>query len=67
MFIELPNETRINTDHIISYFLQGGNTLYIDLTGESYGNICFDTEQEAEYFIQALDRAVGIKQLMIRK
>ena len=69
MSIELPNEVRINTDKINKYYLYNNNNtkLYIDVDGESYADILFETKQEAEYFLQALDRAVGIKQLMIRK
>ena len=68
MFIELPNESRINIEHITKYYLHRNvTTLYIYLGVDSYEDITFPTKQEAEYFLQALDRAVGIKQLMIRK
>ena len=66
MFIELPNDERVNIDNIEMYKVKD-NILIIFFKGENLTKYEFSTKQEAEYFLQALDRAVGIKQLMIRK
>ena len=72
MFIELPNESRINIDKIVSYYVlekDGEKTpsIYIDLVGASYEKIKCTSVEEANLILFALDRAAGIKPLMIKK
>ena len=72
MFIELPSETRVNTDHIISYYILYSKkhnvyTLWIIFENEGSEPISFDTEDEAKLALYALDRAIGVKPLIIRK
>ena len=72
MFIELPNEMRVNTDHISAYYIKYNEknnvyTLWITFEDESSEPISFDTEDEAKLAIYALDRAIGVKPLIIRK
>ena len=72
MFIELPNETRVNTDHISAYYIKYSekhnvHTLWITFEDESSEPISFKTEDEAKLALYALDRAIGIKPLIIRK
>lgn len=72
MFIELPNETRVNTDLILRYYItysiaNNVYTLHIVFKDEKYEYIPFDTEDEAKLALYALDRAIGVKPLIIRK
>lgn len=72
MFIELPNEMRANIDHISVYYIKyseenKGYTLWIIFEDEGYEPISFDTEDEAKLALYALDRAIGVKPLIIRK
>ena len=72
MFIELPNEMRVNTDHISAYYIKYNEknnvyTLWITFEDESSEPISFDTEEEAKLALYALDRAIGVKPLIIRK
>ena len=72
MFIELPNEMRVNTDHISAYYIKYSetnnvHTLWITFEEDSGEPISFETEEEAKLALYALDRAIGIKPLIIRK
>ena len=67
MFIELPNETRVNIDHIVRYNITDNNSIHINLIGAGFELINHDSVEGAKQTIIALDRAVGIKPLMIRK
>ena len=72
MFIELPNETRVNVDHIISYHILYNRekkvyTLWIIFDNEGSEPISFETEEEAKLALYALDRAIGVKPIIVRK
>ena len=72
MFIELPNEMRVNTDHISAYYIKYIEkhkvyTLWITFKDDCVEPISFDTEDEAKLALYALDRAIGVKPLIIRK
>ena len=64
MIIELPNGTRVNSNHIIKYGStnQSESTAQIELTtGKEY--IKFSSYSELDFFLINLDRAIGIKSM----
>ena len=68
MFIEL-NETRVNTDHIISYDISNKDAtkLLICFVDGEINTTKYETEEEAKLTLYALDRAIGVKPIIIRK
>lgn len=68
MFIEL-NEARMNTDHIISYGISNNDTtrIYICFIDGEINTTKYETEEDAKLALYALDRAIGVKPLIIRK
>lgn len=67
MFIELPNETRINTEDISSYSLYKTTIIITLRTGDRYIDLKHDSLEDAKLALYALDRAIGIKPFVIRK
>ena len=67
MFIELPNDIRVNSDHIINYILQENIIIIYTSSTECRIKLTHDSVEGAKQTQIALDRAIGIKPLMIRK
>ena len=71
MFIEF-NDLRINSEHITAYCAKHNtqnNTyvVWVEFTDGKSEPLSFNTEEEAKHTLYALDRALGVKPVIIRK
>lgn len=67
MFIEIA-EVRINTEHIVTYTLKGTLIQIQSSLGDDYPiYLDHNTEEKAKLTLYALDRAIGVKPIIVRK